>query len=170
MNCLNCNIRGITTPGRKPMIIDTIHRTQATVVCFQETKKETLTDSFLKSIVGNRNFSWNMLPSIGSAGGILMGVDLDLFDILSWEIRKFSIACQVNFRPKNLSLTFISVYGSPYEEGKEEFISELHSILMGTSGPMLIAGDFNLVRYQTDKSNGNVDQRWCDKFNSWIGI
>jgi hypothetical protein len=26
----------------------------------------------------------------------------------------------------------------------------------------------NLVRYQKDKSNGNVDLKWCDKFNKWI--
>ena len=167
MNCLNCNIRGMTTTGRKPTIIDTIGRTKASIVCFQETKEETITDSFLKSLVGNIIFCWNMIPSTGSAGGILMGVDLDLFDVLAWEFRQSSIACQVKFKPKDLTLTFVSVYGSPYEEGKEEFISELHSILMNTSGPLLIGGDFNLVRYQVEKSNGNDNQKWWDKFNSW---
>jgi hypothetical protein len=29
-------------------------------------------------------------------------------------------------------------------------------------------GDFKLVRYQKDKSNGVVDFRWCDRFNEWI--
>ena len=99
-----------------------------------------------------------------------MGIDSDIFDILNWEIRKFSIACHVIFRPKGFKLSFVSVYGSPYEEGKDEFISELHEILISTSGPLLLGGDFNLVRYQTDKSNGIVDQKWCDKFNSWIEI
>jgi hypothetical protein len=33
---------------------------------------------------------------------------------------------------------------------------------------MIIGGDFTLVRYQKDKSNGNVDLKWCDKFNEWI--
>jgi hypothetical protein len=34
----------------------------------------------------------------------------------------------------------------------------------------LISGDFNLVRYQKDKSNGIVNQKWCDKFNTWIEL
>jgi hypothetical protein len=36
--------------------------------------------------------------------------------------------------------------------------------------PTLISGDFNLVRYQKDKSNGVVNQKWCDKFNAWIEL
>jgi hypothetical protein len=34
--------------------------------------------------------------------------------------------------------------------------------------PIIIGGDFNLVRYQDDKSNKRVDFKWCDKFNEWI--
>ena len=89
MNCLNCNIRGITAPGRKTLIVDTLNRCKPSIVCFQETKKENLTDSFQKFLVGNRNFVWNMVPSIGSTGGILMGIYSDIFDILNWEILNY---------------------------------------------------------------------------------
>lgn len=30
--------------------------------------------------------------------------------------------------------------------------------------------DFNLVRFQCDKSNGNIDHKWSDKFNAWVDI
>jgi hypothetical protein len=39
----------------------------------------------------------------------------------------------------------VSVYGSPYDEGKEEFISKLHSLFLDTSLPTLVSGDFNLI-------------------------
>jgi hypothetical protein len=29
-------------------------------------------------------------------------------------------------------------------------------------------GDFNLVRYQKEKSNGMMNLRWCEKINAWI--
>jgi hypothetical protein len=32
----------------------------------------------------------------------------------------------------------------------------------------MIGGDFNLVRYQSDKSNGVIDFKWADKFNVWV--
>lgn len=34
----------------------------------------------------------------------------------------------------------------------------------------MIGGDFNLVRYQQDKSNGKINHSWSDKFNAWIRI
>jgi hypothetical protein len=34
--------------------------------------------------------------------------------------------------------------------------------------PVLFSGDFNLVRYEADKSNSRVYFKWCDKFNEWI--
>lgn len=36
--------------------------------------------------------------------------------------------------------------------------------------PTLIGGDFNLVRFGSDKSNGNVNLEWCDLFNAWVEI
>lgn len=62
------------------------------------------------------------------------------------------------------------MYGSSYEEGKDSFISELYSLFIDCNIPTLVGGDFNLVRYNTDKNNGRVDHRWCDKFNAWIEI
>jgi hypothetical protein len=60
------------------------------------------------------------------------------------------------------------VYGAAKEERKQNFIVELHNILLNEKTPTILGGDFNLVRFQKDKSNGRVDLRWCDKFNDWI--
>lgn len=49
-------------------------------------------------------------------------------------------------------------------------MSELHSMFVDCETPTLIRGDFNMVRYNIDKSNGRVDNKWCDKFNAWIEI
>lgn len=64
----------------------------------------------------------------------------------------------------------MTVYGSCYEEHKEDFISELHSLFVQDSIPTLIGGDFNLVRFATDKSNGNINRKWSDKFNAWLEL
>ena len=62
------------------------------------------------------------------------------------------------------------VYGSSYEDRKQEFISELHELFTNWDGPTMVGGDFNLVRSQEDKSNANVDYRWVDRFNAWVEI
>ena len=62
------------------------------------------------------------------------------------------------------------MYGSSYEEHKLEFINELHNLLASWSATTLVGGDFNLVRSSHDKSKGNIDQRWANKFNAWIEL
>jgi hypothetical protein len=57
---------------------------------FQKTKKEKFTDSFFKNVLGNRNFSWNYLPANGTASGILVWVDSDVFKVISWDNKSFS--------------------------------------------------------------------------------
>jgi exonuclease III len=170
MNSLSWNIRGIDAPGRKKCITDTLAKSHASIVAFQETKKESFSASYLDSISIGRNFVWNSLPAKGTAGGILVGVDSDLFEIIAWDIKVFSVSCILKNKVDSRVWRHISVYGSPYEEGKEEFLSELHTLFLDNNLPTLVSGDFNLVRFQEDKSNGVVNQKWCDKFNAWIEI
>ena len=87
---------GVTTPGRKQFIEDNIVPLHVDYIGFQETKKEKFTSSFLKNVIGNRNFSWNHLPANGSAGGILVGVNCDIFYVVAWDIRNFSVSVVVN--------------------------------------------------------------------------
>ena len=99
------------------LIVDTINKTHATVLGFQETKEDFST-SYLKSLTGYRDFDWHSLPSKGCAGGILMGIDLSIFYIVSWSHLEFSISCLVKLKTTGHTFRIITVYGSPYEEGK----------------------------------------------------
>jgi hypothetical protein len=51
------NGRGITIAGRQECIDDTILPLNPVYVGFQETKKESFSNSFLKKVMGNRNFN-----------------------------------------------------------------------------------------------------------------
>jgi hypothetical protein len=62
----------------------------------------------------------------------------------------------------------IVVYGSPYDEPKSEFINELHLVMGEGNDPILLGGDFNLVRSQGEKSNGVVNFNHTSLFNEWI--
>jgi hypothetical protein len=58
------------------------------------------------------------LPAVGSAGGILVGVNLDLVDIVAWEVKNFSVSVVVRNKISDIVVRITTVYGSPYEEGK----------------------------------------------------
>jgi hypothetical protein len=111
-------------------------------------------------VLGNRNFAWNHLPTVGSAGGILVGINLNLFDVVAWDIRNYSVSVVARNKIADVVVRITTVYGYPYDEKKDEFISELHELFLHWEGAAIIGGDFNLVRSQVDKSNGNIDHRW----------
>ena len=60
------------------------------------------------------------------------------------------------------------VYGSPYEEGKLDFLAELESLLVNWDGPTVLGGDFNITITAKEKSNGQINERWTDSFQDLI--
>ena len=77
------NVRGDAASVRQKCIEDTIRPLNPAYIGFQETKKENFSNSFLKNLLGNMNFELKWLLATGTAGGILVGVDIDVFNIVS---------------------------------------------------------------------------------------
>jgi hypothetical protein len=98
------------------------------------------------------------------------GVNSDVFEVHRWTARKFSMSCDVTSKSDKFRCRITTMYGVAYDEKKQEFINELHDSMTESLDPLLIGGDFNLVRSQKDKNIGRVDQQWCDKFNEWINM
>jgi hypothetical protein len=112
---------------------------QLDYIGFQETKKQQFSNSYLKCVLGNRNFAWNHLPAVGSAGGILVGLNLDLFDIISWDVRSFSVSVIVRNKINDITVRITTVYGSPYEEKRMTlFLNFMNSSFIGRVLPLLV--------------------------------
>lgn len=84
------------------------------------------------------------------------------------ELLEFCASVMLTNKMSGFSFKAVVVYGSPYEEGKQAFLEELHTVIGAWQGPMIIGGDFNLVRSTADKSNGIVNFKWVDLFNDWV--
>jgi len=54
-----------------------------------------------------------------------------------------------------------------HDENKEEFITELSQICHKRSCPMLMGGDFNIMRYSSDKNKPFSPNKYSDLFN-WM--
>ena len=141
--------------GKLKCVANFIQNQNLDFVGFQETKKEIFSESFLKAI--NCHFIWHYLPAKSTAGGILVGFDDRKFEVSSWQNKQYSVSAMVKNIADDFVWRFIVVYGSAYEEGKPEFIIELHELLDNWDGPTLIGGDFNLVCSHKEKNNGMVN-------------
>jgi hypothetical protein len=112
-------------------------------------------------------FSWFNKRVAGTAGEILLGVNSDLFVATMGKVLNYSISGMMLDKKSGFNWKLVVVYGSPYEDGKQSFIDELHEVMSSWQGPIVIGGDFNLVRTSHDKSNGVINHRWADAFNDW---
>jgi hypothetical protein len=83
---------------------------------------------------------WNYVPAVGTKDGILVGLKSQTLDFLSWQHYDYNVLCLVKNIKDNVVRRFISVYESPYDEHKMDFISELEMVMGTWQGPSLIGG------------------------------
>jgi hypothetical protein len=140
MICCFWNNGSISSPCRKRFIDYNFIPLRLDYIGFHETKKEQFTNSFLKNVSWNRNFLWNHLPAVGTTGGILAGINGDLFEIISWEVKIFSDSVVVKNKIIDFVYRITTVYDSTHEEKKQEFISELHELFLHLEEPALVGG------------------------------
>ena len=75
----NCD--GFKDPKKHRFISDTTKEENLNFIAISETVRRSFTDSFLKNLCGGRNYIWHCKEPVGRSGGILLGIDLDVFDI-----------------------------------------------------------------------------------------
>jgi exonuclease III len=137
------NVRGLNKRGKIQCITDFINDNKLDFVGFQETKKDEFSDAFLNQV--HKDFIWHFLPADGTAGGILVGLSNKQFELIACRKTNSYVSMIVRNSVDKFVRRFISVYGSAYEEGKDDFIQELHEVMNNWDGPTLLGGDFNLV-------------------------
>jgi hypothetical protein len=72
----------------------------------------------LKSVSGNTPFNWILQPAKGSAGGILVGTNSDMYVATLSQSLDSLISVMMLDKKTGFSWKLVVVYGSPYEEGK----------------------------------------------------
>lgn len=98
----------------------------------------------------------------------MVGANSNIFTMKVGDILDFSMSVILVDKKTCFNWKLVVVYGSPYEEGKHDFLLELHQVMSKWQGPIMVGGDFNLVRFFSDKNNGRIKHRWADAFNEWV--
>jgi hypothetical protein len=64
--------------------------------------------------------------------------------------------------------SLVSIYGAAQDVHKPAFLRELVNLAKDNLHPIIIGGDFNLLRYPQEKSKGRFDTHWPFLFNAVI--
>ena len=60
------------------------------------------------------------------------------------------------------------VYGPADHRRTDDFLSELSAAVEACTFPLVVGGDFNLIRGSADKNNDNINWPRVHKFNDFI--
>jgi hypothetical protein len=114
MKGLFWNIRGLGQLGRIPALVGRLRDNHVDFVGVIETKKREYTAGFLRSLTSNIPFNWCSLSARGSARGILVGANSDIFNMVDGDILDFTISAMLTNKVTGFSFKLVAVYGSPY--------------------------------------------------------
>jgi len=97
-----------------------------------------------------------------------MGANLDSLEIEDCCVVDFCIAMTLRDRRTNFRWVMVTVYGPINHQLSELFLAELGNVCQ-TALPIIIGGDFNMIREEADKSSENFNYQLMDQFNGFIG-
>jgi hypothetical protein len=102
-------------------------------------------------------FNWNWVLATGHSGGLLLGIIDECFEVVFWRKGSFFISADILQCNNNLKWRFMLVYGPTDHVRTPEFLGELEQEVSKCQLPIVVGGDFNLVRRAEDKSNRVVN-------------
>ncbi len=136
------NVRGLNDPSKRSLVKFVVFMFKVYLLCFQESKVEAISHSFLRSFAGNFFDKCQFVKSVrASSGGIITCWSSNVFSYSGVLARNFSLTVQLKHIYSSFLLT--NVYGSPTWDSKEEFCRELAALKGVCSGLWVICGDFN---------------------------
>lgn len=168
MNILFWNVRGLGNPGRREQLTEILRKNKVEVVCLQETIRVSFAANELDRFCGGRDFHWLTKPAEGHSGSLLMGVNLELVDVVEVDLGEFFISMLVESKREKKRWRIVNVYGPVQTDKKDRFLHELTEMVLVEQEAVMIGGDYNLVRSAEEKSNSIINKRWAAKFNAFI--
>ena len=170
MRALFWNLRGFGHDGRRRQLIEYIRDEHIDIVAIQETLRSEFTLQELEHLSPHL-FAWHWLPSSGTSGhsgGILLGVKDATFEVGSMDRGEFFVSMEIFERALNFKWEVIAVYGPADHRRSPAFLAELQLKISNSPHPVLVGGDFNLIRSPDEKNNSRVNFPRMQLFNDWI--
>ena len=79
LKLLSWNVRGLNNPQKRDMVNNLLKEWKCDVVCFQETKLDSVNLAVVKSLWSSPFVDWEALDAIHTAGGVLLAWDTRVY-------------------------------------------------------------------------------------------
>jgi hypothetical protein len=162
------NSRGLSDLAKFRFLSDTSKDEKLDFVALLETGKKDFSQSTLNNICAGQDFMWHWSEPHGRSRGILLGVNLETFDTRSIDEGDFYVKFHLRNKNDGFRWVLVAVYGAAQGEHEETFLAELVQTCAKENLPLLVGGDFNIIRNPQEKNNDRYNDRWPFLFNAVI--
>lgn len=136
---------------------DVIRKFRANIVLIQESKLNMVSDSAVKEVWGGLPAGWVCCESMRTSGGILVIWNRKVLSKVDQWVGEFSVSVVLKEVNGKAKWTVTSVYGLTDSRIRHVLWEELDSIQRRWSGPWCLGGDWNVIRFLSEQSSGNLN-------------
>ena len=159
---------GFRDTAKHLVVSDTIRDFKLDFFALLETGRDSFSAPFLGHLAGALDYCWFCLPPQGRSGGILVGFNAQTIKVKNITSGDRCVKFHLVSRFDNFEWVLVAVYGAAQDAQKGDFLAELVQICEVETLPILVGGDFNIIRRQSEKNNDNFNDRWPFIFNAII--
>jgi exonuclease III len=149
------NVWGLNDPKKREILKNWLREWKVDVVCLPETKMEKVDWSMIRSLWGNKYVGWEVLNAVHTAGGILLLWDKRVLELIDSKVGTFSVSCRWKGISDGFEWVGMGVYGPNREELRADFWDELMGVRQHWPYPWCVFGDFNVVRFPSERRGCN---------------
>jgi hypothetical protein len=162
------NSDGLGNSAKHLTINESVREHSLDFVVISETGRSNFSAPFLRHLSAGFEFSWFVLPPQGRSGGILAGFRNTHITVRNVVSGDFCVKFYLKNNSDAFEWAFVAVYGAAQDANKPVFLAELVRICDNETLPLMVGGDFNIIRRKEEKNNDNFCARWPVIFNAII--
>jgi hypothetical protein len=136
------NSKGLSDLAKSKFLVDTSIEKHLDFIALLETGNKDFSQRTLDNFSGGRNFLWHWTEPHGRSGGIIVGVNLDCFDIGSIEGGDFFDKFRLRNKVDGFKWVLVALYGAAQPEFKEAFFGRAGSSLQQGESSSMCRGRF----------------------------
>ncbi|GJV71284.1 RNA-directed DNA polymerase, eukaryota [Tanacetum coccineum] len=168
MNFMSLNVQGLAQKAKKDWVKELCVKNKVNFVGLQETKMGSIDLSSVRSCWGNSNFDYVHSDSVGNSGGILCIWDPNSFRRSSFTRSDYFVIVRGVWLKSGIDLMIVVVYAPQEAKEKRMLWDYLAHVSNQWVGKLVMMGDFNEVRYKSDRYGSNFNAHDAEIFNSFI--
>jgi endonuclease/exonuclease/phosphatase family metal-dependent hydrolase len=151
LKIISWNVRGLNVRDKRLQVRHMLKLWNADIVCLQETKLDFIDRGVVRSLWGLHHVDWLYLGSEGASGGILLMWDRRVVEKIDSAVGHYSISCKFQNVLDHKEWAFSGVYGPNTNQERVIMWEELAGVASWWGVPWVTGGDFNAVRFPSER-------------------